>query len=35
MMNMLSLATILATSVAFGLASVKYGEDSRRDERNW
>lgn len=35
MLDMFSLATLVTAAIVFGLASVRYGTDSRRDERNW
>jgi hypothetical protein len=35
MLNMITLASLIITPIVFGLASARFGEDSRRDERNW
>jgi hypothetical protein len=35
MQSMFTLASLIITPIVFGLASARFGEDSRRDERNW
>jgi hypothetical protein len=32
---MIFLASVVVAAVVFGIAAVWFGEDTRRDERNW